>query len=73
MNHKMSNVDFAFFNHETIQQLLLNYLQDITYTDDFHIHLLVCTCYRSSNRHFSNIYAKVMFVYVVQVLSMLLV
>jgi cohesin loading factor subunit SCC2 len=36
-NRKVSMDDSAFSNHEIVQQLLLNYLQDVTSADDLHI------------------------------------
>jgi cohesin loading factor subunit SCC2 len=36
-NRKVSMDDSAFSNHEIVQQLLLNYLQDVNSADDLHI------------------------------------
>jgi len=35
-NRKVSKDDSAFSNHEIVQQLLLNYFQDVTSADDIH-------------------------------------
>lgn len=39
-NHEVSKDDSAVSDHEIVQQLLLNYLQDVTSADD--LHLFIC-------------------------------
>lgn len=49
-NRKVSKDDSAISKHEVVQQLLLNYLQDVTSADDLHIFIcwfVVCTRDRS--------------------------
>ncbi|XP_073221150.1 sister chromatid cohesion protein SCC2 isoform X2 [Cicer arietinum] len=45
-NHEVSKDDSAVSDHEIVQQLLLNYLQDVTSADD--LHLFICWFYLCS-------------------------
>ncbi|CAJ2665786.1 unnamed protein product [Trifolium pratense] len=49
-NRKVSMDDSAFSNHEIVQQLLLNHLQDVTSDDDLHIFICwfyLCVWYKN--------------------------